>query len=273
MALFDKTIGFIGGGQMAEALIRGLLEAGLVAADRLLVIEPDSRRMDDLQTRYGIVGMQEPAAFASACSVIVLAVKPQLAEVVLRQYRSLLSGEHLVLSVMAGVRLQTLAEGLEHPVRLIRVMPNTPALVLAGASAFSTDLRSTQEDRDIAAAMFSAVGICVEVEEYHLDAVTGLSGSGPGYLLTIVEAMIDGGVLVGLPRPVAEQLVLQTVAGTARLAMATGEHPAVLKGKVTSPGGTTIAGLRVLEKGALRGQVMEAVAAATKRSRELGNEG
>lgn len=270
MALSDKTIGFIGGGQMAEALIRGILEAGLVTADRLLVIEPDAKRRDELQTRYGVVSSQDPASLCAACSVIVLAVKPQLAEVVLQQYRSLLSGDHLVLSIMAGVRLQTLANRLEQPVRLIRVMPNTPALVLAGASAFSPDLRATKEDRDIAAAMFSAVGTCVEVEEHLLDAVTGLSGSGPGYVLTFIEAMIDGGVLAGLPRTVAEKLVLQTVHGTARLAVATGEHPAVLKGKVTSPGGTTIAGLRALENGSLRGQVMEAIAAATQRSRELG---
>ena len=270
MTLSDKTIGFIGGGQMAEALIRGILEADLMTADRLLVIEPDTRRMHDLQTRYGVVGIEEPASLCTACSVVVLAVKPQLAEVVLRQYRSLLSSDHLVLSIMAGVRLQTLADGLDHPGRLIRVMPNTPALVLAGASAFSPDLQATREDRDIAAAIFSAVGTCVEVEEHLLDAVTGLSGSGPGYALTFIEAMIDGGVLAGLPRTVAEKLVLQTVYGTARLAIATGEHPAVLKGKVTSPGGTTIAGLRVLENGSLRGQVMEAIAAATERSRELG---
>lgn len=270
MALSDMTIGFVGGGQMAEALIRGILKAGLVPAAGILIAEPDAARLDDLKTRYGVAGVRDPESLCTACSVLILAVKPQLADEVLGQYQSFLTGNHLVLSIMAGVRLATLAKGLGQPVRLIRVMPNTPALVLAGASAFSPDQRVTTEDREIATAILSAVGTCVEVDEHLLDAVTGLSGSGPGYVLTFIEAMIDGGVLAGLPRSIAEQLALQTVYGSARLAIETGEHPAVLKGRVTSPGGTTIAGLRVLENGSLRGQVMEAIAAATGRSRELG---
>jgi pyrroline-5-carboxylate reductase len=189
---------------------------------------------------------------------------------VLRQYRPFVGDHHLVLSIMAGVNLRTLAASFAAPVRLIRVMPNTPSLVLTGAAAFSPNQQATVSDREIATALFSAVGTCVEVPEHLLDAVTGLSGSGPGYVFTFVEAMIDGGVLAGLPRPVAEQLVLQTVYGSAKLALETGEHPAVLKGKVTSPGGTTIAGLNVLENGAFRGLVMSAVETATERSRELG---
>jgi pyrroline-5-carboxylate reductase len=149
-------------------------------------------------------------------------------------------------------------------------MPNTPSLVLAGAAAFSSNQQATAQDREVAMALLTAIGTCVEVPEHLLDAVTGLSGSGPGYVLTFIEALIDGGVLAGLPRPIAEQLVVQTVLGSAKLAQETGEHPAILKGKVTSPGGTTIAGLHVLEEGALRGLVMSAVEAATERSRELG---
>jgi pyrroline-5-carboxylate reductase len=149
-------------------------------------------------------------------------------------------------------------------------MPNTPSLVLAGAAAFSINPKATSQDSEVAQALFSAVGSCVEVPESQLDAVTGLSGSGPGYVFTFIEAMIDAGVLAGLPRPVAEQLVLQTVYGSAKLALESGEHPAVLKGKVTSPGGTTIAGIQILEEGAMRGMVMAAVEAATQRSRELG---
>jgi len=171
---------------------------------------------------------------------------------------------------MAGVTLQALAGCLNDSVRLIRAMPNTPALVLAAATAFSPNQRATVQDRHVATAIFSAVGSCAEVPESQLDAVTGLSGSGPGYVFTFIEAMIDGGVLAGLPRPTAEQLVLQTVYGSAKLALETGDHPAVLKGKVTSPGGTTIAGIQVLEDGALRGVVMGAIEAATERSRELG---
>jgi pyrroline-5-carboxylate reductase len=202
--------------------------------------------------------------------VLVLAVKPQLADDVLRMYQPHLKEDHLVISIMAGVPLVALADLLGRSRRLIRVMPNTPSLVLAGATAFSLNDQATLKDRDVATALFSAVGSCVEVPEGLLDAVTGLSGSGPGYVLTFIEAMIDGGVSAGLPRPVAEQLVLQTVYGSAKLVMESGEHPAVLKGKVTSPGGTTIAGLQVMEEGALRGVVMAAVGAATRRSRELG---
>ena len=201
----------------------------------------------------------------------MVAVKPQVAEQVLSPYRAFVTDKHLILSIMAGVPLQVLAGYFAEPVRLIRVMPNTPALVLAGASAFSPNLLAKDEDRKIATAIFSAVGTCVEVPENLLDAVTCLSGSGPGYVFTFIEALIDGGVLAGLPRAIAEQLVLQTVYGSGKLAQETGEAPAVLKGKVTSPGGTTITGLRVLEDGAFRGVVMGAVAAATSRSRELGS--
>jgi pyrroline-5-carboxylate reductase len=270
MTVSDCNIGFIGGGQMAEALIRGVLAAGLVAKEKIMIVEPNSTRCNYLHTQYGTSCTQDAESLCRACNVLIVAVKPQMVEQVLTQYRPFITTRHLVISIMAGVPLLVLAGYFTEPVRLIRVMPNTPALVLAGASAFSTNLLATTEDRLIATALFSAVGTCVEVPESQLDAVTGLSGSGPGYVFTFIEAMIDGGVLAGLPRPVAEQLVLQTVYGSAKLALETGEPPAVLKGKVTSPGGTTITGLQVLEDGAFRGVVMGAVAAATLRSKELG---
>ncbi|WP_028318009.1 pyrroline-5-carboxylate reductase [Desulfobulbus elongatus] len=264
------TIGFVGGGQMAEAMVRGILAAGLTAAQQITVAEPVAARCEYLTSQYGVVCTQDPAALCRASEVVVLAVKPQLAAAVLAPYRSLVGERHLVLSIMAGITLRTLADAFDVPVRLIRVMPNTPALVLAAAIAFSPNAQATARDREIATALFSAVGTCVEVAEHLLDAVTGLSGSGPGYVFAFIEAMIDAGVLAGLPRPIAEQLTVQTVLGSARLAQESGEHPAVLKGRVTSPGGTTIAGLHMLEKGALRGLIMDAVAAATERSRVLG---
>jgi pyrroline-5-carboxylate reductase len=271
MTVSTQSIGFIGGGQMAEAMVRGILAAGLVTKERITIAEPTTARCDYLQAQYGISCTQDAEFLCKGCNVLVVAVKPQLAEQVLTQYRPFITADHLVISIMAGVTLQVLAWYFTEPVRLIRVMPNTPALVLAGASAFSPNLLATSQDRLIATALFSAVGTCVEVPESQLDAVTGLSGSGPGYVFTFIEAMIDGGVLAGLPRPVAEQLVLQTVYGSAKLALETGEPPAVLKGKVTSPGGTTIAGLQVLEDGAFRGVIMGAVKAATLRSKELGS--
>jgi pyrroline-5-carboxylate reductase len=270
MALSIGTVGFVGGGQMAEALVRGILAAGLTAKENIMIAEPNASRCEYLQTEYGITCTQSAESLCRTCRVLVVAIKPQVAEQVLGTYRSFITSEHLVISIMAGIPLQILAGYLTEPVRLIRVMPNTPALVLAAASAFSPNPQATTEDRQVATAIFSAVGTCVEVTENLLDAVTGLSGSGPGYVFTFIEALIDGGVLAGLPRPIAEQLVLQTVYGSAQLALQTGEPPAVLKGKVTSPGGTTIAGLQVLENGAFRGVVMGAVEAATLRSKELG---
>ena len=270
MSVILESIGFVGGGQMAEAMIRGILASGLVSPDKIMVAEPMSSRCELLRGQYGIACTTDPELLCASCRVLVLAIKPQLAAAVLKPYQPHLLEQHLVISIMAGVPLATLGALLGASRRLIRVMPNTPALVLAGATAFSVNGQTLPQDREVASALFSAVGSCVEVPESQLDAVTGLSGSGPGYVFTFIEAMIDGGVLAGLPRPAAEQLVLQTVYGSAKLALESGEHPAVLKGRVTSPGGTTIAGIQALEEGALRGVVMAAVQAATERSRQLG---
>lgn len=263
-------IGFIGGGQMAEAIIRGLLATGLVAHEGITVVEPDGRRCDYLIKTYKVFCTQDPSSLCARSEILVLAVKPQLTATILESYRLFVNERHLVISIMAGIALSTLAAAFDAPVRMIRVMPNTPSLVLAGASAYCANAQATAEDCDRANRLLSAIGTSIEVPEHLLDAVTGLSGSGPGYVFTFIEAMIDGGVLAGLPRHVAEQLVLQTVYGSAKLALETGEHPAVLKGRVTSPGGTTITGIQVLEEGGVRGLVMGAIEAATERSKELG---
>lgn len=270
MSLSCQKIGFIGGGQMAEALTRGILSANLCPAESLSVIDPNPGRQDHLHQQYGVHCLQDPADLCQQCTILIVAVKPQMARQVLSHYQEYLTASHLVISIMAGVSLQFLADIFQKPVRLIRVMPNTPALVLAAATAFCTNGHATKDDRALALAIFSAVGTCTEVPEHLIDAVTGLSGSGPGYVFSFIEALIDGGVLAGLPRSAAEQLVLQTVYGSAKLALETKEHPAVLKGQVTSPGGTTITGLHTLEAGAFRGTVMNAVLAATRRSQELG---
>ncbi|MDY0390616.1 MAG: pyrroline-5-carboxylate reductase [Desulfobulbus oligotrophicus] len=263
-------LGCIGGGQMTEAFIRGLLTAQLLTPAQITVAEPDNSRCDYLTKTYGVQCTQDPGLLCSNSELLLVAVKPQVAIPVLEQYRPCIQQQHLVISIMAGISLASLTAVLSGPVRLIRVMPNIAVLVLAGASAYCANAEATDEDRQSAAAILSSVGTCTEVEEHLLDAVTGLSGSGPGYVLTFIEAMIDGGVLAGLPRSVAEQLALQTVYGSARLALTTGEHPAVLKAQVTSPGGTTISGVQVLEQGGLRGMVMAAIKTAAERSRELG---
>ncbi|MCI5147256.1 MAG: pyrroline-5-carboxylate reductase [Candidatus Electrothrix sp. AR3] len=264
-----ESIGMVGGGQMGEALIRGMIESGLVAADSILVAEPAATRREYLETTYQIQGTSDPAQLAES-KVIILAVKPQIMEPVLAQYQAHLTANQLIISIAAGVTISQIEQGIGTDKKIIRVMPNTPALVLAGASALSGNTNATQEDMKLGQEIFSAVGTCVEVPENLLDAVTGLSGSGPGYVFTFLEAMIDGGVLAGLPRPIAEQLALQTLYGSAQLALESGEPAAVLKAKVTSPGGTTITGLQVMEQAGLRGTMMATVQAAAERSKALG---
>jgi len=265
-----ETIGLIGGGQMGEALVRGMIDSGLVAAGRIMVAEPDGKRRDFLTKTYEIEVTDSAEKLSAFASVLILAVKPQIMQPVLMQYKSFIGNNHLLISIAAGVPIAAI-EKVVGARRLIRVMPNTPALVLAGASALSPNEQASAEDLQLGMEIFSAIGICVHLPEHLLDAVTGLSGSGPGYVFTFIEAMIDGGVLAGIPRPVAEQLVLQTVYGSAKLGLETGKPPAVLKGMVTSPGGTTIAGLHVLEEAGMRGAVMTAVDRAGKRSKELGS--
>ena len=264
------SVGMIGGGQMGEALIRGMIESGLTEAGNITVADPMVRRREYLEKTYQVNAVETPAQVTVKSRVIILAIKPQIMEPVLRQYSAQLTADHLLISIAAGIPLSCIERVVGADMRVIRVMPNTPALVLAGASAMSGNENIRQEDMEVAQQIFTAVGTCVEVPENLLDAVTGLSGSGPGYVFTFLEAMIDGGVLAGLPRPVAEQLAVQTLYGSAKLAMETRDPAAVLKGKVTSPGGTTITGIQVLEEGGLRGTVMTAVEAATERSRTLG---
>ncbi len=264
------SLACIGGGQMAEALIRGVVAAELLAPEQISVIEPNPDRLKSLQQNYGIQAAADPAELCSRSQVLLAAVKPQAAAQALSAYAPHLSRKHLLISIMAGISLANLVACAGPKVRLIRAMPNTPALVLAGATAFSPAASATREDCELARAIFDAVGVSLELPELQINAVTGLSGSGPGYVFTFLEALIDGGVLAGLPRQDAEKFALHTLYGSAKLALESGEHAAVLKGKVTSPGGTTIAGIQALEQGAFRGVVMEAVRKAAQRSAELG---
>jgi len=267
--LKDKKIGFIGGGNMAEALIKGLLSGG-VPATGLSVAEPDAQRRAFLAERYGVSCIEDNSAVASGSDVIVLAVKPQVAGAVLQGISGAVAAEKLLISIMAGVKTATIETAFPEKVRVVRVMPNTPALVLDGASAISPGAHATHEDISLARRIFELVGKAWQVEEKLMDAVTGLSGSGPAYVLTFIEALSDAGVKNGLPRDIATGLAAQTVFGTAKLLLETHEHPALLRDKVTSPGGTTIAGLHALEQEGFRGTVIDAVDAATARSKELG---
>lgn len=267
--LQGRTIGFIGGGNMAEALIQGLLATGM-PPERISVAEPAESRKSFLVDRYNVAATADNMVVAENCGVVVLAIKPQLAATVLAQLCAAICSETLIISIMAGVSCATIEDALKGAVRVIRVMPNTPALVMAGASALCRGSNASEDDLTLAEAIFAQVGTTCRVDEKLLDAVTGLSGSGPAYVLTFLEALADGGVKNGLPRETALKLAAQTMLGTSRLYLETGEHPALLRDKVTSPGGTTIAGLHALEKGSFRGVVINAVDAAVARSKELG---
>ncbi len=264
-------IGFVGGGAMAEALLAGLVAAGL-APDRLLASDPVAARREALAARFGVRASDRNADVVAGSDVVVLAVKPALVGTVLGELSSgAAATQPLWVSIAAGVSLASLASALPDGARIVRAMPNTPALVRASATAFVPGAACTADDRVRVRALFETVGSTWEAPaEALLDAVTGLSGSGPAYVFVFLEALSDAGVRAGLPRDAATLLATQTVLGAARLALETGRHPAALKDEVTSPGGTTIAGLERLEAGGLRAAVYEAVAAATARSKELG---
>lgn len=265
-------LAFIGGGQMAGALLKGILAADLYRAGEIVVAEPEATRRELLAREFGVAVVAGAADFPAACPVVVLAVKPQVLGKVLESYRGRLAGERLLISIAAGISLAFIEECLApEPVRVIRVMPNTPALVQAGASALAPGSRADADDLEVGRRLFAAVGSVVILEERQLDAVTGLSGSGPAYVFTFFEALVEAGVKVGLSREVATELARQTISGSMQLAAADQQqNPAALRAMVTSPGGTTIAGLHVLERGGFRGLLMDAVETATRRSVELG---
>jgi pyrroline-5-carboxylate reductase len=268
--LSGKRIGFIGAGAMARALAGGLLASG-VKSDRVRAADPSSEARSRFREELGIAAGDDNAELVASSEVVVLAVKPGVVAALLADLAGSPGAEKpLWISIAAGVPIATLSGALPGGARIVRAMPNTPALVRAGATAFCASNRCTEQDCADADALFQAVGITWRApDEGLLDAVTGLSGSGPAYVFLILEALGDAGVRAGLPREAAYQLAFQTVYGAAKLAIETGSHPAALKDQVTSPGGTTIAGLERLEAGGLRATLHEAVAAATARSRQL----
>ena len=271
--LASHTIGFVGAGNMAEALIRGLVRGGHIAADRVHASGPRRERLDELRAAYAIHVTQDNREVARTAGLVVLAVKPQILDKVLREIGDQLKPGTLVVSIAAGVDTEAIETAVPEGVRVIRAMPNTPALVGAGATAISAGRHASADDLATAKALFDAVGITVTLDESHLDAVTGLSGSGPAYIFLILEALSDAGVKVGLSRRNAQRLAAQTVMGSAKMLLETDEHVGHLKDMVTSPGGTAIAGLHTLEEGGLRTTLINAVETATKRARELGRGG
>jgi pyrroline-5-carboxylate reductase len=266
----NPRLGFLGAGKMATALAGGWLRAGLTTPERVCASDPIAAARTAFATHTGAVPLSSNQQVVTASDVLVLAIKPQQMAEVLHEIKGAVGPQHLVVSIAAGVTLRQMAEALGEGRRLVRVMPNTPCLVSASASAFAPSPAATAADIELVERLLNSVGRGFQVSEKLLDAVTGLSGSGPAFVFVMIEALSDGGVRVGLPRELATQLAAQTVLGAAKMLLETGLHPGALKDMVTSPGGTTIAGLHALERGGVRAALMDAVEAATRRATELG---
>ncbi len=266
MTELPKTVGTIGAGNMAEAILQGLRRAGL-ANEQLMASDPDPVRREYIERQLGVRTSESNAEVAAASELAVLAVKPAHLERAARDLPRDVGP--LYVSIVAGRTLATLRGLLGTDARIVRAMPNTPALIGSGITAIAEDPETAPEDLERASAVLRAVGQVVRVPEPLLDPVTGLSGSGPAYVYLFVEALTEAGIREGLPAAVARELSVETVLGAARMVREAGEHPALLRERVTSPGGTTAAGLAALEEGGFRATVLEAVRAATARSRAL----
>ena len=263
-------IGFLGAGKMATALARGFLHAGLSSPTELIGSDPYEAARSAFAKETNARTTANNTEVLRASNVLLLAVKPDQVSEVLAEIRPHFTDNHLLISIAAGVPLARMEAALPTGAHVVRVMPNAPAFVGASASAYAPGKAANREDGELTQRLFSSVGLALQVKESLLDAVTGLSGSGPAYVFLIIEALSDGGVAAGLPRDVATRLAAQTLLGSAKLLLETGQHPGALKDMVTSPGGTTVEGLHELEKGGVRGALMNAVRAATDKSRSLG---
>jgi pyrroline-5-carboxylate reductase len=268
----EPRIAFLGAGQMATALARGFIDASVTRPENIIASDAYEPQLPRFQKDTGGATKTTKSNVEAVqnSDVVILSVKPQVMSALLQEIKEAVAASpHLVISIAAGITMETILKKLGSDTRLVRVMPNTPCLVGKTAAAYSLGGKATPEDGKLVAHLLSSVGLGTEVPERLLDAVTGVSGSGPAYVYQFIEALSDGGVAAGLPRDIASKLAAQTVLGAAQMVLQTGEHPGVLKDKVASPGGTTIAGLHALEKGGMRAAVMDAVLAATERSKEL----
>lgn len=269
--LRDKTLAVLGAGMMGSALARGLVHAGAMPASGIRLFDKHSDKAESLAADLG-KGATASTSLKDAITgadLVLLAVKPPMIGSVLSEIASQLTPSHLVISIAAGIRLDTMESILAGDIPVIRTMPNTPCLVGKGATALSRGSHATEAHLHLAESLFASVGVSVEVPERLLDAVTGLSGSGPAYVYLMIEALADGGVKEGLTRDIARLLAAQTVLGAAQMVLSSDQHPAQLKDNVTTPGGTTIAALHVLERAGIRTALIDAIQAAAERSREL----
>jgi pyrroline-5-carboxylate reductase len=271
--MFAKTkIAVIGAGKLGEALIGGMIDAGIVKKDQFIATAAHPERLELLQQKFGVKTTLSNGEAVRKAELVLLCVKPQIVEEVLRQIADDLTPKHVLISVAASVSTRFMENILGKPIPVIRAMPNTPCLIKEGMTAVAAGTHATSLQVQGAKKMFDAIGRCVMVDEKHMDAVTALGASGPAFVYTIIESLIEGGVRVGLPRDVAALIAAQMVHGAATMVLQTGEHPAKLKDTVTTPAGCTVDGLLELEEGGLRVTLIKAVDRATKRARELVND-
>ncbi|HVN71949.1 MAG TPA: pyrroline-5-carboxylate reductase [Desulfomonilia bacterium] len=263
-----KPIGFIGAGNMAEAIISGLIKKGLITARELMIFDIKQDRMDHLRSSLGVEVASSALDLTRSRDIVILAVKPDQVLPLLKDIKSALA-KKVVISIAAGITLKSMLEVLGEKAKVIRVMPNTPSLVLEGAAVIAASPSCTGEDRRIARDIFASVGVCLEMDEKFLNAVTALSGSGPAFCFLFLEALSDGAVKAGLPRDVALKLAAATMRGAASMVLDLGKHPGQLKDMVTSPSGTTIEGIAVLESKGFRAAVIDAISAAYNRAEVL----
>ncbi|MBI4008345.1 MAG: pyrroline-5-carboxylate reductase [Planctomycetes bacterium] len=268
--MLKERFGFIGGGKMGEALVKGILKAKLSSADKIIVGDPLKERVLLLEKETGIKTTQNNKEIVQNADLIILAVKPNTVGGVLKELKDSITKKHLIVSIAAGIPIAFIESSLKPGCRVIRVMPNTPCLVGETAAGFALGTNATEADGKLVSTILSAVGKCFLLDEKLLDTVTGLSGSGPAFVYMVIEALSDGGVKMGLTRDVATKLAAQTVLGSAKMVLESGIHIGELKDFVTSPGGTTIEGIHALEKGGLRTALIDAVEAATLKSKKLG---
>jgi len=267
--LSHKKIAVVGAGHIGGALIGGMLRAKLTASKNIKASRRNETALAALKKRWGINVTTDNKAAVRGADIVILAVKPQVSPEVLTELAAVIRPEQLVISLMAGITAKAIGQKLGQPCPVVRAMPNTPCLVDAGATAIAAGAHAGAKELAIAERIFSSVGQVVTLPENCMDAVTGLSGTGPVYIFMVIEAMIDGGVKMGIPRSVATSLATQTVLGAAKLVQETGKHPAILKDEVTTPGGTAINAIHVLETKGLRSVLIDAIMTATQRSQEL----
>lgn len=270
VAVLKEKIGVVGAGKIGAAMMRGMVRAGLVAKEQVMASDVSDYLRDAIVKELDIKATADNGALADFADIIILAVKPQIVDSVAKELAKKLGKTKLLVSVAAGVPIARIEANLEKGARLVRVMPNIACVVGAGAAGFAGGAHATAADLEKVGAILNSFGVGMPVEEKYLDAVTGLSGSGPAYVYLFMEALADGGVQVGLARDVALKLAMQTVYGAAKMALDANKHLGELKDEVTSPGGTTIAGLYAMEQKGFHGTVMDAVVSATRRSQELG---